>query len=107
MEKGLILTVLALEELAEMGYLEAWLGSTPNPHWPRHGNSGFVIASPKRIKNGWPAVWSLDDKFFGKNNCGNGLKEADQCQRGVCFLPGHYRFQKGVWERIEDVQGQI
>lgn len=100
MDQEFVLTVMALGELEELGYKEAWIGNVENPHWPDHLNSHFLIATPKRKKNGWPAVWSVSEKLFGRQGCGNGLREADQCQRsGVGRIkPGHYKLVNDTWE---------
>jgi hypothetical protein len=97
MEKNFILTILALDELKEFGYQEVWIGNVENPHWPRHGNNGFIIASPKVRKNNSPAVWLLDENRFGKQSCGNGLKKADQSQREHKLVSGHYKLADGNW----------
>jgi hypothetical protein len=103
MDESIILVKLALEELQELGYKEAWIGSVESPHWPRHGNGQFVIAAPPCRKSGWPSMWSASEKVFGKIACGNGLKEADQCQRGNVrkMRPGHYKFEKELWTIVQ------
>jgi hypothetical protein len=101
MDDKFILTVLGLDELAELGYKEVWIGDVPNPHWA-HNNSGFIIASPPMRKNGWPAVWNVSEKVFGKQSCGNGLRKADQSQRRHQLMKGHYKMEMGRWEKQED-----
>jgi hypothetical protein len=103
MDDAMILTKIALDELQDLGYTEAWIGSVDNPHWPRHGTDEFVIAMPKRKKNGWPALWSASEKIFGRQSCGNGLRKADQCQRPNArkMTPGHYEFRQGSWTIIK------
>ncbi len=100
MDEDFILTVLALDELKELGYSEVWIGAVPNPHWDHRGGS-FVIASPKRKRGGWPAVWSA--KKFGKQSCGNGLSKADQAQMELTrrMISGYYRLTEGSWDKIE------
>lgn len=97
MNKEFILTLLALDELKNMGYLEVWIGNVPNPHWPRHGIDNFIIASPKNRINNSPAVWSLDENHFGKQSAGNGLSQADQSQRDHKLISGHYRLVDDNW----------
>lgn len=95
-------TILALEELKELGYDEVWIGGVPNPHWPRHGCGNFVIAGPKKERYGWPALWSVSEKNFGKQWCGNGLEKADQVQRSNRLMPGHYKLTENGWRTSED-----
>jgi hypothetical protein len=93
MDNKQILTMLALNELRDLGYEEVWIGRTSNPHWPDHGCDNFIIAAPKRRIQGWPALWKASDKTFGKQGCGNGLRKADQCQRERArdMIPGYYK----------------
>jgi hypothetical protein len=93
MNKEHILTILALEELKALGYEEVWIGRTPNPHWPDHGGGDCIIAAPKKRIAGWPSLWTVSEKTFGEQGCGNGLKNADQCQRQKVreMIPGHYK----------------
>lgn len=98
MDAAFILTKLALMNLQEMGYREVWIGRVPNPHWD-HDCDNFVIAAPKcRLWND-PAVWHGSERVFGKMGCGNGLREADQCQRENVrnMMRGHYVFRDGTW----------
>ncbi len=103
MDDEMILVKLALDELQELGYTEVWIGSVDNPHWIRHGNGQFVIASPRRRKDGWPALWKADDDVFGQLMCGNGLKNADHCQRVNVrkMRPGHYKLIQGSWTIVQ------
>lgn len=96
-----VLTMLALQELEELGYREVWIGDVPNPHWERHGHEGCVIAAPKRSKERWPALWMA--AAFGEQTCGNGLRRADQAfkENARKMAPGHYRLLRGRWERTD------
>jgi hypothetical protein len=98
MDERFIRTKLALEEIRELGYTEVWIGSVSNPHWPEALDS-FVIACPKRRVANYPAIWSVSERNFGPMSCGNGLRQADQCQRELVrkFLPGHYVLRDGCW----------
>jgi hypothetical protein len=102
-----------LARLIPVGYTEVWLGNAANPHWSSCG-ADFIIAAPKRsteatrFSSGRPSLWCLME---GKMGCGNGLREADQCQLswskpwpGVGYFrftvtAGHYVFCDGVWEK--------
>lgn len=75
MDKEWIATLIILGHLGEMGYKEVWLGA-PNPHCPFASSSNAVVAAPKIIQGGWPALWGLNFSC-GKISCGNGLKKAD------------------------------
>ncbi|NBT57247.1 hypothetical protein EBT16_00525 [bacterium] len=101
MDQKFILTTLGLQELQELGYTEVWIGNVQNPHWTAPP-SNAVIASPKRKRGGWPAVWSAD-RYFGKISCGNGLARADQCQKSEVhkMTPGHYRLENETWFRVD------
>lgn len=102
MDNAFVLTVLALDDLKELGYKEAWIGDVPNPHWKSHGHKGCIIASPKRKKDGWPAIWS-EGKHLGRHGCANGLANADQAFKENARLmePGHYKFNDGRWEKVD------
>lgn len=104
MDKNFILTKLALLELGEMGYREVWLGNVPNPHW-EHGMSNGIVASPKMRPQGFPSLWGVRERNFGREGCGNGLMGADQTQRELVreMIPGHYRLVDGVWLPEEKV----
>lgn len=97
--KNFTLTVLALEELREIGYTEVWIGKCHCPHWP-HMFLGSMVASPKiKDKSGWPLLWSVSEKLFGKKSCGNGLKKADQVQRNnLNLISGYYKLVDSKWE---------
>lgn len=101
MESDIMLTIIALQELGELGYREAWIGAVPNPHWTRHGHEGCVIAAPKRRKGGWPALWGA--VTFGRQSCGNGFGKADQGfkEHARKMAPGHYRILRGKWKRVD------
>jgi hypothetical protein len=101
MDQKFILTTLGLQDLQDFGYSEVWIGNVPNPHWPGPP-SNSVIASPKRKRENWPSVWSAD-RYFGKTSCGNGLAEADQCQKSEVhkMTPGHYRLEDGAWKKMD------
>lgn len=103
MEAEFILTILALDELKELGYKEVWIGGVESPHWPRHGCDNFVIAAPKVSRHGWPAIWSASEQNFGKQSCGNGLRNADQTQtqKSRRMLPGYYKLSRGKWQKKE------
>jgi hypothetical protein len=103
MDDDMILAKLALDELQELGYTEVWIGPVDNPHWPDHFNGQFVIAAPRRRRDGWPALWSASEEVFGKMACGNGLKNADHCQRANVrrMKPGHYRLAQGTWTIVQ------
>ena len=98
MDESFIRTKLALLELGELGYREVWLGNVPNPHWDARLDN-FVIAAPKCNMGGWPSLWAASDRNFGRMGCGNGLPEADQCQRELVrrMIPGHYFMEDGRW----------
>jgi hypothetical protein len=98
-----VLTILALEELKELGYKEAWIGRTANPHWPDHGCDNSVIAAPKKRIHGTPALWTASKDTFGEMGCGNGLRNADQCQRENArnMISGHYWIENGRWNSYE------
>lgn len=100
MDRKFILTVLALNELQKMGYNEAWIGNVDNPHWKNHGCDNFLIGSPPKKMGGWPALWTLSENIFGKQSCGNGLKNADQTQRSQVrnMIFGHYKFSD-KWDK--------
>jgi hypothetical protein len=102
MDKDFILTKIALEELARLGYREVWLGNVPNPHW-EHGMTNGVVAAPKNLSGWWPALWDAD---LGELSCGNGLTNADQAQfpRVREMIPGHYVLGD-VWLPEEKVGG--
>jgi hypothetical protein len=92
------LTVLALEELKQLGYKEVWIGRCDCPHW-KHMGIGDIVASPKIADRcGWPAIWRVSEKLFGKSGCGNGLKDADQTQRSCNFINGYYKLIDDNWE---------
>jgi len=101
MDQKFILTTLGLQELEELGYREVWIGRVDNPHWPDPPENA-IIASPKRKKEGWPAVWSAE-RYFGATSCGNGLPKADQCQKPEVrnMMPGHYRLEDGAWKKTD------
>lgn len=97
MDSDFILTVMALDEIKSLGYQEVWIGSVGNPHWD-HNIDNFIIASPKKRKCGWPALWACSEKIFGKMSCGNGLSKADQMQRdGRRLQKGHYKLIEEQW----------
>lgn len=102
MDNAFVFTVLALGELKELGYREVWIGNVPNPHWKNHGHQGCIIASPKRKKDGWPAIWSVG-RYLGKHACANGFSKADQAFKENARLmePGHYKLNCGRWEKID------
>lgn len=104
MDKKFILTKLALLELGEMGYMEVWLGNVPNPHF-EHGMNNGIVASPKVRPRGFPALWDVSERNFGREGCGNGLKGADQTQRELVreMIPGHYLLKNGEWFPEETV----
>jgi hypothetical protein len=93
------LTVLALEELKQLGYKEVWIGKCNCPHWKYMG-IGHIVAHPKIYDRcGWPAIWSVSEKLFGKKSCGNGLKDADQMQRSqLNLIQGYYKIVDNNWE---------
>lgn len=98
MDARFIRTKLALLELGELGYTEVWLGNVPNPHW-EHGMGDGIVAHPS-MDSGWrPLLWDASDRNFGRLGCGNGLGDADQCQRSLVreMIPGHYRLVDGEW----------
>ena len=101
MDQKFILTTLGLQELEELGYREVWIGRVDNPHWSDPPSNG-IIASPKRRREGWPAIWSAE-KYFGKTSCGNGLFEADQCQKSEVrnMMAGHYVLEGGAWKKMD------
>lgn len=98
MDASFIRTKLALEELADLGYTEVWIGRVPNPHW-EHGMENGVVAAPKCRVWGSPAVWRASERNFGEMGCGNGLRDADECQREHVrkMIPGHYVLREGCW----------
>jgi hypothetical protein len=98
MDESFIRTKLALEELKDLGYTEVWLGNVPNPHW-EHCMSNGIIAAPRHRICGDPAVWRASERNFGELGCGNGLLDADQCQRELVrkMMPGHYVLEDGRW----------
>jgi hypothetical protein len=101
MDKKFILTVLVLDELQKMGYNEVWIGKVENPHWI-HGFGDILICSPPRRIWNLPALWTLSEDIFGRQSCGNGLKNADQAQRPEFrnMTSGHYKFSD-KWEKID------
>jgi hypothetical protein len=101
MDKKFILTVLVLDELQKMGYNEVWIGKVENPHWT-HKIDNFLICAPPREISNWPALWALSESVFGKQSCGNGLKNADQAQRPEFrnMISGHYKFSD-KWEKLD------
>ena len=104
MDDSFVLTKLALMELQEMGYSEVWIGRVPNPHWDSQPADSVIAAPRCRIWND-PAIWRGSEKIFGRMGCGNGLREADQCQRENVrrMRPGHYRLTDGGWLPEENV----
>jgi hypothetical protein len=89
---------VALEMIGDLGYKEVWINTT-NPHSAFLSGHGHIIASPKREKDRWPALWSLPSgDVFGRASCGNGLREADErCFGNSPLPPCHYKMVDGEW----------
>jgi hypothetical protein len=100
MDNDWIITLMILDDLGSMGYKEVWIGCSDNPHWPGSWGITMVVASPKRKKFGWPALWTLNEKYGGHGS-GNGLKNADNLfvSWAVNPLSGHYVRSEGSWEK--------
>lgn len=96
MDSDFILTIMALEEIKNLGYNEVWIGKVENPHCD-YTCDNFIIASPKQRKYNWPALWSCSEKVFGEMGCGNGFRLADQMQRSNVRS-----LQKGYYKLVED-----
>lgn len=97
--ENITFTMLALEEIKDMGYKEIWIGKCDCPHWEHMDSS--VVASPKiRDRTGWPAIWRVSEKLFGRKGCGNGLKNADQVQISniLYLISGYYKLVENEWK---------